>query len=598
MKLVHFAQLPNYKARHRGKHRAIFYRDNSLGRWSGMTWRELNERIELTAAALAACGIEPHTNIGICSANKPHCFIVDFANFANRAVSVPMHATISAEQMAYIASETEMPLLFVGDQQQYDKARAAMHTVSSLKQIVTFDSSIDLRGETRAMHFAQFMETGRDAAARKTAAKRRRHASNDDLATILYTSGTTGEPKGVMIRHSQLIDAMRMNTRRLPTIGRDDCAVAFLPLSHIFERIFGYLLLTTDAKIYLNEHPADIQQTMLEVRPTLMCNVPRYWEKVAIAARQHIDHYSALKKGVVTWALAVGHRYYLDYRRQQRRAPLSLWLRYKIANALVFNRLKRRVGIERGKIFPVAGAAASDALIRFFRSMGVPLFYGYGLTETCATVSVYDYHNYIVGSVGSVVDGIEVKIGDDNEILVRGTTVTEGYYRKPDITRQSFVDGWFRTGDMGRLDGQHLYMTDRLKDLFKTSNGKYIAPQQIEMRLGSDSLIEQAAVIGNNRNFVTAIIAPNIEAITDYARAKHIAYTRIEELLCHPQITALVGEHIAALQSDMADYEKIKRFRLIKNGFSIESGELTTTLKLRRAIVQQHYRQLIDDMYA
>ncbi len=597
MKSVHFAQLPHYKAHRRGKHRAIFYRDNSLGRWSGITWKELDEKIVLTAAALAANGIEPQTNVGICSNNKPHCIIVDFANFANRAVSVPMHATMSAEQMAYIVGETEMPLLFVGDQQQYDNALDTMRQSPCLKLIVAFDSAVDLRGEARAMHFAQFMAMGRDSAAQKTAAKRRRHASDNDLAIVLYTSGTTGEPKGVMIRHYQLEEAMRMNAHRFPTIGRDDCAVAFLPLSHIFERIFDYLLLTTDTKIYLNEHPADIQQTMLEVRPTLMCNVPRYWEKVAIAAHQRIDHYSALKKGVVTWALAVGHRYFLNYRRQQRRAPFALWLRYKIANALIFKKLKKRVGIERGKIFPVAGAAASDSLVKFFRSMGVPLFYGYGLTETCATVSVYDYHHYLIGSVGSVVDGIEVKIGDDNEILVRGTTVTEGYYRKPEITQQAFVDGWFRTGDMGRLDGAHLYMTDRLKDLFKTSNGKYIAPQQIEMRLGGDSLFEQVAVIGDNRNFVTAIIAPNLAAITDYAHAKRIAYTRIEDLLEHPQITALVAQRIATLQHDMAEYEKIKRFRLIKNGFSIESGELTTTLKLRRAIIQQHYHQLIDEMY-
>lgn len=597
MKPVHFAQLPDYKARKRGKHRAVFYRDNSLGRWSGMTWNELDERIELTAAALAAYGIEPQANVGICSANKPHCLIVDFANFANRAVSVPMHATMSAEQMAYIVNDTAMPLLFVGDQQQYDKALEAMRLSACLKQIVAFDSAIDLRGEARAMHFARFMETGRDAAARKTASKRRRQASGDDLAIILYTSGTTGEPKGVMIRHRQLLEAMRMNARRFPTITHKDRAVSFLPLSHIFERTFVYLLLNTDTKIYLNEHPADVQQAVREVRPTLMCNVPRYWEKVAIAAHQHFEGYSAFKKGVAAWALAVGRDYNIDHLRRGKSPSIGLRLRYKAASLCVFDKLKKRVGIENGRLFPVAGAVASERLIIFFRSMGIPLFYGYGLTETCATVSVYDYRDYAIGSVGSVVDGIEVKIGDDNEILVRGATVTEGYYKKPEATRQAFADGWFRTGDMGRLDGRHLYMTDRLKDLFKTSNGKYIAPQQIETRLGGDSLFEQVAVIGDNRNFVTAIIAPNLETLAAYARKRRIRYERTEDLLANAEITAFVAERIAALQADMAEYEKIKRFRLIKNGFSIESGELTTTLKLRRAVIQQHYRQLIDDMY-
>lgn len=598
MRTIHFAQLPSQKARKRGKHRVLFYRDNSLGHWSGMTWNELNERIELTAAAMVAHGIEPHTNIGICSANKPHCIIVDFANAANRAVSVPMHATMSAEQMSYIINETDTPLLFVGDQQQYDKACQVMHTTPCLKQIVAFDSSVDLHGESNATHFADFMETGRNAAARKTAARRRKQADDNDLAIILYTSGTTGEPKGVMIRHRQLMESMRMNARRFPTITRKDNAVSFLPLSHIFERIFVYLLLHVDAKIYLNEHPADIQQTMREVRPTLMCNVPRYWEKVAIAANQYFDNCSAFKKGIAAWALAVGRDYNLEHLRRQRKPPVGLRIRYKIADLCVFGKLKKRVGIENGRLFPVAGAAASERLIVLFRSMGIPLFYGYGLTETCATVSVYDYQGYKVGSVGSIVDGIEVKIGDDNEILVRGNTVTEGYYKKPDATQSAFdKDGWFRTGDMGRLDGLHLYMTDRLKDLFKTSNGKYIAPQQIETRLDSDSLFEQVAVIGDKRNFVTAIIAPNIDTLTDFAKKRHITYSRIEELLENTEVTTLVAQRIATLQADMAEYEKIKRFRLIKNGFSIESGEITTTLKLRRAVIQQHYRQLIDDMY-
>jgi len=303
------------------------------------------------------------------------------------------------------------------------------------------------------------------------------------------------------------------------------------------------------------------------------------------------------QKGLVAWALAVGKNYNIDHVRIGKKSSPLLWLRYQIANIFIFNKLKKVIGIENGNIFPTAGAAMEEQLIVFFRSLGIPIVYGYGLTETMATVSCFNYSGYKFGSVGEVMPDVKVKIGDDNEILVKGKTVTSGYYKKPEATKEAFIDGWFRTGDAGKLDGNHLILIDRIKDLFKTSNGKYIAPQQIETRLGADPYIDQIAVIGNERNFVTAIIAPSLERLKAFAKKNNIAYERIEDLLENEQVYRFYEGRIAEGQKDMAKFEQIKKFKLIKKGFSIESGELTSTLKLRRAVIQHNYKALIDSMY-
>ena len=260
--------------------------------------------------------------------------------------------------------------------------------------------------------------------------------------------------------------------------------------------------------------------------------------------------------------------------------------------------MKKILGIENGIFFPVAGAAMSNKQATFFLSIGIPILYGYGLTETTATVCCYPFDNYTIGSIGTVLPDVQVRIGDDNEIQIKGKTVTQGYYQRPQETAEAFVDGWFRTGDMGKLEGETLYMTDRLKDLFKTSNGKYISPQAIEIALTADPYIEQVAVFGNNRNYVTAIISPSMPLLEKFAKENNISYDRIEETFENPLVQKLFEERIAAMQADFASFEKVKKFRLIRRSFSIESGELTSTLKLKRAVIQQNYATLIEDMYA
>ncbi len=598
MELIHFSKLVAAKAKKQANRVALYYRDYSVAKWVEITWRELHEKVERVARALVSLGVKEEDRVAICSQNMPQALMVDFANYANRAISVPMYATASVQQIEYIINDAEIEVLCVGEQIQYDNALEVIKNSKFLKHIVVFDPSVDLKGESRAMYFEDFMRKGDDQSLQKTVEKRTKAASDDDLAIIMYTSGTTGESKGVMLPHSCLLEAMRIHDQRLVHIKRSDTSMAFLPLTHIFERAWTYFCLWEDVKVYLNQRPSDIQNTLKEVRPTMLCAVPRFWEKIAAGVQLKIDTFSPFKKALVAWALAVGEEYNIGYRKDQKRAPLGLSIRYKIADRLIFSTLKKVVGLDRGRLFPVAGAALDDKLAKFFVSLGLPIMYGYGLTETTATVCCYPYHNYVIGSMGTLMPDVQVKIGEDGEILVKGKTVCSGYYKKPEINANSFIDGWFRTGDAGKLvDGKHLYMTDRLKDLFKTSNGKYIAPQQIETILGGDVFIEQVAVIGNNRNFVTAIIAPNIEAIKGYAAQNNITYELVDELMEHPQICKMMEERIATLQKDMAPYEKIKKFRMIKRGFTIESGELTSTLKLRRAVILQNYAAMIEEMY-
>jgi long-chain acyl-CoA synthetase len=328
-----------------------------------------------------------------------------------------------------------------------------------------------------------------------------------------------------------------------------------------------------------------------------MCSVPRFWEKVYIGVKHEIEKYKPFKKAMVAWAVAVGSEYNIDHNRIDKKPSLSLYMRYKFANKFVFSKLKKILGIENGILFPVAGAAMSEKQIQFFRSIGIPVCYGYGLTETNATVCCFPYKNYTLGSIGTLMPDVQAKIGEDNEILVKGKTVTVGYYKRPQETADAFIDGWFRTGDCGKVEGNTLYMTDRLKDLFKTSNGKYISPQAIETALTSNRYVEQVAAIGNNRNYVTAIIAPAQEPLKELAQTQHIEYEYFEDLLKTPQVQKLFEEIINEAQKNFASFEKVKKFRLVKRGFSIEAGELTSTLKLRRAVIQQNYASLIDEMY-
>ena len=430
--------------------------------------------------------------------------------------------------------------------------------------------------------------------------RRRNAGSPDDLATLIYTSGTTGEPKGVMLAHSNYDEAMRIHLQRLVTCSDKDVSLCFLPLTHVFERAWSYYCLTVGMRIAINVDPKDIQNTIREIRPTIMCSVPRFWEKVYSAIQDNLSKMKGIARRLAERAFVIGRRRNVEYLRAGKCVPLWLECQYRFYDKFVFSKIRRAVGVENGNIFPTAGAPLSDTINEFLHICGINIVYGYGLSETTATVSCFDLVGYEFGTVGSLMPDIQVKLGENNEILVKGKTVMKGYYRKPEETARVFTeDGWFRTGDAGKVNEQGaLVLTERLKDLFKTSNGKYIAPQALETRLGEDKYIDQVAVIGDQRKYVTAIIIPAYEALKEYAAQKQIQYRNLEELVKNQKIQALISERIEALQKNFARFEQIKRFTLLPQAFSMEKGELTNTLKIRRSVINLLYKDEIEAMYA
>ncbi|MCF0204496.1 MAG: long-chain fatty acid--CoA ligase, partial [Muribaculaceae bacterium] len=408
-----------------------------------------------------------------------------------------------------------------------------------------------------------------------------------------------GEPKGVMLAHEGLSKTIGFHQEKLTYIGENDISLCFLPLSHVFELGWTLVCLSMGAQVYINTNPKVIAQAVKEVRPTAMCSVPRFWEKVYQAIQAKLATASPVQRKLMQSAVAVGHKRFVQYIGRGRKVPALLEMEYKMMDKLVLSKIRAAVGVDRTNIFPTAGAPISDNIADFLISCGIDIVVGYGLSETTATVTCFDKKNFRIGSIGTLLPGVQVKIGANNEILVKGVTVMRGYYNKPDATREAFTaDGWFRTGDAGRLDADgHLYMTERIKDLFKTSNGKYIAPQALESRLSEDRFIEQVAVIGDQRKYVTAVIVPAFDALKEYARSHKISYSSIEELVKNSEIVKMITDRINNLQKEFASFEQIKKFTLLPQAFSMETGELTNTLKIRRPVINRIYATIIDAMY-
>lgn len=598
MTYPHFAEMVFIQARKHGDRNAMWYRDYNTKTWKGISWNEFADKIKSVAKAMSDLGIRTQDNIAIFSQNKPESFVVDFAAFALRAVSVPLYAISTESQVEYIVNDATISTIFVGEQYQYDIAYEVMRTSDYIKQIIVFDNTVVTNGEESTIYFSEFVKRGQQSNSDDVVEESQRNALPQELATIMYTSGTTGEPKGAMLSHENYLEAMRIHDLRLTSMSEKDTSIAFLPISHIFERIWCYYCLFKGVEIYVNLNPLQIQDALKEVRPTLMCSVPRFWEKIYTSVFEIIDSYNPLMQAIVASAVTFGSRYNLDYVRTEKKAPCWLKFHYYIVDKLILSKVKKTIGIENANFLPVAGAALSDDINIFFRSIGVPILYGYGLTETTATVSCFNYTHYKIGTVGEIMPELEVKIGENNEILVKGKTVFSGYYKRPELNAVSFTpDGFFKTGDAGYLEKNELILTERIKDLFKTSNGKYIAPQHIETTLIVDKYIEQVAAIGNQRNFVSAIIVPNMEELKKYAHKEGIQVDNIDSFLKDKRIINFYADRISLLQKDMAGYEQVKKFVLSKNRFTIETGELTNTLKLRRSIILFKYKKAIEKMY-
>ncbi|MDE6588367.1 MAG: long-chain fatty acid--CoA ligase [Paramuribaculum sp.] len=565
------------------------------------TWSEMARITRAVAAAFEILDIEETDRIAIFSANRAECLLADFAAYANRAVPVAIYATSSPEQVEYIVRDCEAKLIITGDRKQYDMVCSIRSNCPSLSHIITCEP-VEAPVAPGTMTFADLIALGLSAgdACHAEVEARSAAATPEDIATIIYTSGTTGEPKGAVLPHSCFNAQLPLHFERLTMLSDADTSVCFLPLSHIFERAWTYFCLYSGMKVTINPDPKRIQECVGAVKPTCMCSVPRFWEKVYTAVQEQIGRMSSIKRVMVGRALDIGRRYNLDYVRRGRKAPWLLRKQWEFYDKMVFDNVRRAIGIPHGNIFPTAGAPLSTTIVEFLHSCGINIVIGYGLSETTATVTCFPNVGYEIGTVGTPLPGIRVRIADDGEILVKGPTVMSGYYGKPEATAEAFTaDGWFRTGDAGRIDDTGaLILTERIKDLFKTSNGKYIAPQAIESRLGEDKFIDQVAVIGDQRKYVTAIIIPAYEALKEYAGANKISYQNLEDLVKNSEIRAMIADRIERLQKGFAGFERIKKFTLLPKAFTMEAGELTNTLKIKRPVIAQRYAREIEAMYA
>ena len=595
--------LPTHQLERYGADRKAFTTINiDERRLDAVSWGEFSTHVDNTACAFEILGIVPGDMVAVFAHNCPEILYTDFGCFRNRAVPVSIYATSSPEQVRYIVNDAHARLLVVGNQNHYRTARAIFDECPSLLKIIAIDANIKFDADDHdSMHFAKILELGSFASqkCREAVALRAAEAGPDDIATLIYTSGTTGEPKGAILPHSCFNAAIALHHERLDMISDADTSVCFLPLSHIFEKAWTYFCLTEGIRVDINHNPKEIQKAVRIARPTCMCSVPRFWEKVYAAVQEKLGAMKGIQKKMVERALKVGAKYNLDYGRLGLKAPKWLELQYRFFEKTVFNKIKTTIGIENGNLFPTAGAPLSGTIVEFLHACGINIVIGYGLSETTATVSCYPAIGYEIGTVGTLLPGVQVKIGADNEILVKGPTVMRGYYGREEDTARVFTeDGWFRTGDAGLIDHNgSIILTERLKDLFKTSNGKYIAPQAIESRLGEDRYIEQVAVIGDQRKYVTAIIIPAFDALKEYARKKNISFDSIEDLVQNSEIRKFIEERIEKLQKGLAGFEKIKRFTLLPREFTIENGELTNTLKIKRPAINSIYADEIEAMY-
>ena len=583
-----------------GDNVVLKYRDYEAGQWLPVSWKQFAEKVKLASNALVALGVGAQENVGVFSQNMPECLYTDFGAFGCRIVTIPLYATSSEAQVTYIVEDASISVLFVGEQYQYDVALRALGLCNSLKQIVIFDPKVKrAASDTQSIYYDEFLKLGADGKNQQEVDKRTQESRPDDLANILYTSGTTGESKGVMLRHSCYEAAFWGHNQIFEKLGPEDVVMNFLPYSHIFERAWTYWCLSRGCMLAVNLRPQDIQKTIKEIRPTAMCSVPRFWEKVYAGVLEKINETTGLKKNLMLDALKVGKEHNITYLMNGKTPPTLLHLKYKFYEKTIYSLLKKTIGIENGNLFPTAGAAIPLAVEEFVHSVGIGMVAGYGLTESTATVSCECPGHHRLGSVGKLLPGVELKIGENNELLLRGETIIKGYYKKDAVTKAAFTeDGWFRTGDAGYMKDGYLYLTDRIKDLFKTSNGKYIAPQAIETKLVVDRYIDQISIIADQRKFVSALIVPDYAQVEKYAAEHNISYSSREDLLQKPEIVDLFKTRIDTLQQQFAHYEQIKRFTLLPKPFSLEKGELTNTLKIRRPVLLKNYAAEIEKMYA
>ena len=596
----HMSVLVHEQAKKYGDREMLIYQDFGGKEWKSLSWNQVSATVMQVSNALLNLGVKVQENIGVFSQNSVQYIECDFGAWGVRAVTIPFYATSSEQQIQFMVNDAKIRYLFVGEQDQYDKARRIFSLCPTLERIIVFDPMVHISShDPNAIYFADFLKLGENLPRQTEVEKLQSQANDDDIANILYTSGTTGDSKGVILTHGQFMAAFEANGKCVP-VTEDDRIMNFLPYTHIFERGWAILCLYAGAKMIVNTHPQEVQQSMRDTHPTCMSAVPRFWEKVYMGVMDKIEHASGMQRRLFKHALSVGRRHNIEYLSKGKKPPVALHLEYEMLNRTVFSLVRKELGLENAHFFPTAGAAVSAYVEEFVHSIGINMIVGYGLTESLATVSCDHLGEpYTVGSVGQPIEGIDIKISDEGEILLKGPTITVGYFNREDLTKQAFTeDGYFRTGDAGYMKDGELFLTERIKDLFKTSNGKYIAPQMIESKLLVDKYIDQICIIADQRKFVSALIVPVYSLLEEYAREHGIAFDSREQLCKDERIIKMMYERIDTLQQQLAHYEQVKRFTLLPHHLSMEKGELTNTLKIKRRVLNENYKAEIDAMYA
>ena len=595
----HLSRLVHDVAGHYGDREALIYKNFGATEWKSCSWNQFSGIVSQVSDAMLSLGIQVQENVGIFSQNSVQYLFTDFGAWGIRAVTIPFYATSSEQQIQFMINDAKIRFLFVGEQDQFDKARRVFPTCRSLERIIVYAPSVKLPdGDPTVMSFSDFLKLGEGFNRHAEVEKRQQEATMDDIANILYTSGTTGDSKGVILSMGQFHAAIEANHLDVP-VDENDRVMNFLPFTHIFERGWTLLCITVGARLIVNTYPQEVQKSMREQHPTCMSSVPRFWEKVYHGVMEKIETSGAVQRKLFKHALEVGRKHNIEYLAAGKQPPMALHLEYEVLNKTVFSLVRKELGLENAHFFPTAGATVSAHVEEFAHAIGLNMVVGYGLTESLATVSCDHLGKpFQVGSVGHPIQGIDLKISEEGEVLLKGPTITRGYYNRDDITAQSFTaDGYFKTGDSGYIKDGELFLKERIKDLFKTSNGKYIAPQMIESKLLVDKFIDQIAIIADQRKFVSALIVPEYKLLEEYARTHDIAYNSREDLCRDKRIIRMLTDRIETLQQSLAHYEQVKRFTLLPQAFSMERGELTNTLKIKRRVLNENYKEQIDMMY-
>ena len=571
---------------------AMAYKDG--GKWTETTYRDMADRIETLAAALVSAGIEAGDRVGIFSPNMPRWMIADFAIMSIRAVTVPIYATSTASQAAEIINDSGLKVIFCGTAPEYASIIEALPDCPSLERIVAMDDG-QILVDDRSVHMGDWLAAPIEPAVADEIALRRAASASDQLATIIYTSGTTGTPKGVMLNHDNFLNQFTTLESRFD-IGPGDVSLCFLPLSHVYERSWSAYLFLRGVRNTILRNPAHVVNALSEARPNLMVSAPRLYEKINAAIIAKAEAAPPVRRKIFEWALGVGGRYW-NRRAYGRRVDPLLKLQYAAADKIVLHKLRDVVGGPK-KCLSSGGAPLAKDVEEFFLKIGLLICQGYGLTETAPMISCNAPGAFKLGTVGRPIDDVEIRIADSGEIEVRGPNVTSGYFNNPEATAEAFNDGWFRTGDIGHLDADgFLAITDRIKDLIVTSGGKNVAPQRVEAEVGKDHFIEQLAVIGDKRQFISAIVVPAFETLKEFAKTHKLPHKDLDELITLPEVVELYRKRIREQSRHLASFETIKRFTLVAKAFSMQAGEITPTLKVRRKVIAEKYKALIEGMY-